>query len=731
MGSGRRRVWVRVSWIAGALALVAVLVAAAIRQDWLDGQQSGALWTWLERISWLAALAGLVIAILATRKSAAPAAAPVSLVVEAKTPEARNLPPRNPAFVGRAEVLKEIKDGLTAHNSLVIQALHGWGGVGKTQLSIEYAHRHLREYDVIWWFAAEQPQLLGEQYAQLAVAVGVATPETDTAIALNLARRFLRERSRWLLVFDNAEDPAILRGWLPDGDGHVLITSRRKDWQELASPISVDVFSRAESVAMLRRGTTAAELDVEKLARELGDLPLALAQAAGFMAETGMSAGDYLAGLDQRANLLLDEGSPSSYPAPLTATVTAAAERAEAADPAAAQLLRLAAICGPEPVPLWLFAGDAVPAPLSAVADQPVAMRRSVGLLVRLGLARADGDSLQLHRLTRAILQSSDAEPVAAENHRTVERLLIAAQPADTMDPAQWPIWSALAPHILALDPAKSESPEFRYLATQWAMYLLHRGNLSEGLALAEQFHESWGRAHGPEEHTTLQAAFLLGYAYYTVGRWEEARNIDESTYRAQLRLFGPDDPRTQNTANDLAGNLARLGEVEEGVVLFRDLLSRRQRVHGEDDARTVLYAGNLASALRAAGDITSALALHEAVWERRKRINGENHLGTLIQAKNVGIDLRVLGDPDGSQKVLADTLRRSLTSLGTDHPDTLRCAYQMGLTLLARGDLHDARAILADTHERRRMLLGDEHPETREVAATLKAVAEGHPTGR
>ncbi|WP_433824460.1 FxSxx-COOH system tetratricopeptide repeat protein [Actinoplanes sp. CA-015351] len=730
MGSGRRRMWFRVSWIAGALALVAFLAAAAIRQDWLDGQQPGALWTWLERVSWLAALAGLVIAILATRKSAAPP--PVEPAAPATVPvTARNLPPRNPAFVGRADVLQQIKEGLTARNSLVIQALHGWGGVGKTQLSIEYAHRNAADYDVIWWFAAEQSQLLGDQYAQLAVAVGVATPETSTVIAANLVRRFLRDRPRWLVIFDNAEDPATLRPWLPDGDGHVLITSRRKDWQELAEPISIDVLPRVDSAAMLRRGTSAEPAEVDALARELGDLPLALAQAAGFMAETGMSAGDYLAGLGQRANLLLDEGSPSSYPAPLTATVAAAAQRAAAADPAAAQLLQLAAICGPEPVPLWLFDSDTVPAPLSTVVRNPVALRRSVGLLVRLGLARTTVNALQLHRLTRAILQSSDVEPFLSENRRIVERLVVAAQPADSMDPAHWPTWSALAPHILALDPARSESPELRYLATRWAVCLLNRGSLDECLTLAEQLHEIWSRRYGVEEHTTLQVAFVLGCGYLAVGRWEDAKKINERTYQARLRLLGPDDPHTHDIANELAASSLRLGEVEGAIALLREVVGKRQQANGGDDTVTLRYTGNLATALRTAGHVPEARVLHQSAWDGCKRINGENHLSSLIHARNVGIDRRLLGDLDGSQEVLADTLRRSLTSLGTNHPDTLRCAFQLGLTLLGRGDRRESRELLADTYERFRMLLGEEHPETRETAVTLKAAAEGRPNGR
>ena len=125
----------------------------------------------------------------------------------------------------------------------------------------------------------------------------------------------LRARGRWLLVFDDAEDPAEVAAWLPGGSGHVLITSREAGWAELAAPVEVDVLARCESVAILQsRVTGLCGADADELASELGDLPLAIAQAAGFMAETGMAADQYLGLLRTRAGQLLAQGVPGSYP---------------------------------------------------------------------------------------------------------------------------------------------------------------------------------------------------------------------------------------------------------------------------------------------------------------------------------------------------------------------------------------------------------------------------------
>jgi hypothetical protein len=119
----------------------------------------------------------------------------------------------------------------------------------------------------------------------------------------------LRHRGRWLLIFDNAAAPADVAPWLPGDGGHVLITSREHGWDEVAAPVEVEVFTRAESIAMMRRRIPGLpEAESGRLAAELGDLPLAIAQAAGFMADTGTSVTQYLNMLRNRAGQLLGRG---------------------------------------------------------------------------------------------------------------------------------------------------------------------------------------------------------------------------------------------------------------------------------------------------------------------------------------------------------------------------------------------------------------------------------------
>ncbi len=206
-------------------------------------------------------------------------------------PAVWNVSPRNPGFVGRDATLVGVRERLRSGGTAVVQVLHGVGGVGKTQMAIEYAYRYAGAYDVVWWVSAEETGLIGAQYAALAVELELAPPRADTASAVGALRAYLRSHGRWLLVLDNAESSRDLRDWLPAGPGHIVITSRNPGWGELAARVGVDVLPRPESVELIHVSRPGAgEAEADRLAEALGDLPLALVQAAGFLAETGMPA---------------------------------------------------------------------------------------------------------------------------------------------------------------------------------------------------------------------------------------------------------------------------------------------------------------------------------------------------------------------------------------------------------------------------------------------------------
>jgi hypothetical protein len=635
-----------------------------------------------------------------------------------------NVPPRNPGFTGRDGMLAAVRDRLLAGDTPVAQALQGMGGVGKTQLAIEYAHRFGAHYDVAWWVDAEQGGLIGDQFAALGAALGCVQPGAATGEVRAAVLADLHQRGRWLLVFDNAEDPAAITPWLPGGAGHVLITSRQRAWAEIAEPVEVDVLARAESVALLQHrvaGISAA--DADRLAAQLGDLPLAVAQAAGFMAETGAGAGRYLELLAAQAGQLLDQAAPgSSYPRSLAAATRLAAGRLDAEDPAAAQLAGVCAFLAPEPIPEDLFTANpgALSGELAARAADPLAWRQTMGRLARQSLARIDQRGLVLHRLTQAILRDRLTPEQAAATRACSEAILAAADPGDMGNPVTWPRWAQLMPHLLAADLAATERPALRGMAYNAYGYLLARGDTRTAHVLAAGLHQQWRDRLGDDHEDTLTVAYYLAWALRDMGRYAEARELDEDTLARERRVLGDDHPSTLATAGALALDLSRLGEHQAARDLDEDTLARKRRVLGDDHPGTLASASNLADDLRDLGEYQAARELDEDTLARHRRVLGDDHPGTLISASNLAADLRRLGEYQAARELDEDTLARKRRVLGDDHPDTLTSANNLAVDLTNLGEYQAARELDQDTLARSRRVLGDDHPDTLASANNL-----------
>jgi hypothetical protein len=604
-----------------------------------------------------------------------------------------NVPPRNPGFTGRDQMLADVRGALLGGGRAVVQALAGMGGVGKTQLAAEYAYRFASGYDVVWWIAAEQAALIGEQVAALGEELGCAGPDTDLGGTQRAVLGELRRRDRWLLVFDNAESPEDLAPWLPGGAGHVLITSRVRGWAEIAVPVGVDMLARAESVAILRdRVPGLADGEADLVAAALGDLPLAVAQAAGYLAETGMPAGEYAGLVGPRAAQLLGEGRPSSYPRPLAAATVLALDRLAAQNPAAAEVVRICAFLAPEPVPAQWFTGAAaqLPAGLADEAADPVAWRQILGQVSRSALARADPGGLLMHRLTQAIIRGCLPPGQATATRARAEAIVAASSPGGTDAPDTWPAWARLLPHLLALDPAATGNLGLRRLACRAARYLILRGDFRGGHDLASDLYRQWGERLGPDDPQTLIAGFNLGFALRQMGRSGEARQVHEDTLARSRRVFGEDHLDTLHSATGLAIGLRSLGETQAARELDEDTLARYRRVQGEDHPHTLASANNLAVDLRAMGETQAARDLDEDTLARRHRVLGEDHPDTLASASNLAVGLRALGETQAARDLDEDTLARRRRVLGEGHPDTLTSASNLAVDLRALDETED-----------------------------------------
>jgi hypothetical protein len=659
-------------------------------------------------------------------------------------PAVWNVGPRNPSFVGRDAALATVRERLRSAAATVLQALHGLGGVGKTQLAIEYAHRYAGGYDLVWWVNAEQPSLIGDQYAALAGELGLVGPHADTVSAVSAVRGYLRGRGRWLLVLDNAESPRDIRDWLPAGPGHVLITSRNPGWGELAARVEVDVLPRADSMALLRTARPGlAETDADRLAAALGDLPLALAQAGGFLAETGMPAAQYLDLLTTRAGELLDQSPPDAHPHSLAAAIRLSTDRLVEVDPAALALVRVGAFLSTEPIPAEVLIGLDVPPSggpppeleaLAVTVGSPVAAHRSLGRVGRYGLGRVD-DGLQLHRLTQAVLRDQLDADHAAAYRAYAQALLVAADPGDERDPATWPSWARFLPHLLATDPASSPNLGLRDLARRATVYLADRGDSQPARELAEHLHLAWHENLGPDDPHTLWIGSLLGRLLSDFGPLSRAVDLGEDTLARFQRSLGADHPYTLQAAHWLARSLHNAGAVQQASQLNRDTLARRRRVLGEDHLDCERTANNLARDLSALGEVEAARQLQEDTVAYRQRMFGDDHPVTINATKSLGVTLRALGQVEAAKQLHEASLARGRRVLGEDHPWTMDCQKELASDLHALGDFETARRLNEDALTWVRCVLGENNKFIIEGAnnlvADLRALGEHEPARR
>ena len=625
-----------------------------------------------------------------------------------------------------------VREALLAGDRAVVQALHGMGGVGKTQLAIEYAHRFAGAYDLVWWVDAEQAGLIGDQFAALGAELGCAEPG-GRRVAAAPVRCWPSCGSGaggcWSSITPSGpQEWAVAAG----RGGHVLITSRaaatgprsRCRWRWTCWPGPNRWRSCATGCPDWR------EADAGRVAQALGDLPLALAQAAGYMPGTGMPAGEYLELLAARAAQVLDQGTSAAYRRSLAAVTQLAFDRLRAQDPIAASLAAVCAFLAPEPVPTDWFprAATRLSQPLAEAGADPLAWRQVLALVRQQALARLDQHGLVMHRLTQAIIRGYLPPDQAAETRQWAAALLAANHPGDQQLPATWPGWARLLPHLLALDP-QATTEALSDLTVDAIWYLIRRGDARSGYDLANRTYQHRLGTLGPEDPGTLATARALAAVLRALGRYGQARDLDEDALARRRRVLGDEHPDTLAMAHGLAIDLRSLGEHQAARELNEDTLGRYRRVLGDDHPDTLASATGLAIDLMALGEHQAARELGEDALARYRRVLGDDHPDTLISANNLANDLRALGEYQAARELDEDTLARRRRVLGDDHPDTLASANNLANDLRALGEHQAARELNEDALARYRRVLGDDHPSTlisaNNLAIDLRALGE------
>jgi len=308
-----------------------------------------------------------------------------------------HLPPRNRSFVGRRGLLAAVDatlDDDTRRPRAV--ALTGLGGVGKTELALELAHLRHRHGRVAWWISAEDPAGTATGLAALATALGIAPFERrEDARAALWAE--LDRTPGWLLVYDNADEPAQLEPFLPAArHGDVIITSRNPAWRRIAHPVAIGPLARGESLAYVATRTGDRPVEAETLAELLGDLPLALEQACAYIEQTRMSLPDYVDLFRRhRDGLLLRDVEGSGRT--VATTWGLAFDRLATRAPRAAQLLETIAFLAPDAISV---------ATLGRFEPDELDLQEALRELLRLSLIDREADTVRVHRLVQDVVRA-------------------------------------------------------------------------------------------------------------------------------------------------------------------------------------------------------------------------------------------------------------------------------------------------------------------------------------
>ncbi len=675
----------------------------------------------------------------------------------------RDLPPhsrlsydRNPLFTGREDELRQLARRLLYAPAGVPAVIGtGIGGIGKTQLAVEFAFRYGRYFagGVQWVSLApvmrpDDPTAVDEAATREAVAgeviacgAAMGCWTVGQEALLSAAEKLARTQRHWagpeprLIIFDNCEDRALLEAWRPVGGGaRALVTSRNDTWPAGYAQVPVRMLPRVDSLRLLREYTdetrpkeTDAALDV--VAATLDDLPLALTLAGSVLAAyPSLTVADYLADLNQPDLLRRLLPEPDAQPVSWTKhdldvarTFAVSFDRLlpeEDETDAVALMLLVGATClvHGEPFPRALLTG-------MLPGGDPRPAERAVNRLLALGLLERSGVALRLHRLigrfvveevARRDTEVAEGEGLMATVRAAVEVAVIQAlsQANKSGDPRSLRGVEIHLRHVVDQAIGR-EDAEAALLNNELGYYLRMSGDLAGARPYYERALAIRERVLGPEHPDTAGSLNNKGYLLRAMGDLAGARPYYERALTIRERVLGPEHPDTATSLNNLGALLDSMGDLAGARPYYERALAISERVLGPEHPDTALSLNNLGGLLQAMGDLAGARPYYERALGIRERVLGPEHPDTAQSLNNLGALLDSMGDLAGARSYYERALAISERVLGPEHPDTAQSLNNMGYLLQAMGDLAGARPYYERALAIRERVLGPEHPDT------------------
>ena len=655
--------------------------------------------------------------------------------------------PRNPNFTGREAILTQLEAALASGMPAALsQAIAGLGGVGKTQTAVEYAYRHRERYRAVLWVRADTETSLVSGYRELAEVLGLPEKDARDSNEVGAAvRRWLGREPGYLLILDNADDPALVKPFLPPTPtGHILLTSRAHNFDRLniRRPIALSVLEPDEALAFLGKRTgregpldSTEQAAARTLAGELGYLPLALEQAAAYMKEHEETFSVYLDAYREERLKLLDEMGPvtGEYPETVRTTWKRSFDAVAEASPASIAMLRLSAFFAPDAIPYELILegasqlGEPLAPALAFPAGGDHALNKLLTPLARHSLVRRDPEAriYSIHRLVQAVLldelTAATRKDLAGRAVKALDRTF------PDVEYPNWPRCERLVPHALAargwIESEALRIPEATRLLTRAGYYLYLRARYAEAEPLSRRALAIREAALGLDHPDTAASLNNLALLLCDQGRYGEAEPLLRRALAIREAALGPDHPHTAWSLGSLAELLRDQGRLGEAEPVRRRALAISEAALGPDHPDTARSIGNLAELLRDQGRLEEAEPLYRQALAIHEAALGLDHPDTATSLNNLALLLWAQGWYGEAEPLLRRALAISEAALGPDHPHTAQSLNNLAGLLCNQGRPGEAEPLSRRALAIREAALGPDHPLTAQSLNNLAMV--------
>ncbi len=514
---------------------------------------------------------------------------------------------QNEHFTGREEILAQLHESLqTEQGAALTQVIEGLGGIGKTQIAVEYVYRHHTKYDIVWWVNAETKVTIQSAFASLTEELGLEEKDAQKQeIKVRAALKYLNQNPDWLLIFDNVESGDVIYNYRPQYKlGHVIITTRNQNLQGVGKSITIDKWTDEEAKRFVKtRIDNAIENDINALCKALGNLPLAMEQAVAYIAASELSIPDYIDLFNNNQQKYLGKSliPKEQYNETVATTWTLAIQKIQESMPGATVLLNMCAFMAPDNIPLDLISKQAhvLPESLQKLLSDKGEMAEMRILFKHYSIATIENNTLSMHRLVQAVIQYGLAETQAKQSLGFVVEVMaksfhgLSAQ----RDVHAWPTYKALHPHILICGKYAQEHEvdlkKVAYLYNELGLYLKTIGLYEQVESLYIEASDIYAKVLGKEHPSHATGLNNLALLYHDQGRYGKAEPLFIESRDIRARVLGKEHPDYAQSLNNLATLYHDQGQYDKAESLYLEAIKNLENVFGPEHPNAISVRNN------------------------------------------------------------------------------------------------------------------------------------------